>query len=339
MAAITKIRPLRTGSGESGAKTASGDDEYMVQVDTQLGWRDVLTLWYALTDPIYPKPYLTYTTVGGRLLVCEKLSIRNVNNQRYIWSIKPIWVDASAQDKDEQTSPYPQSDSETGDDWTPTVTRRPVTLQEPAESLFYESGYTGGIHSDYGSNTTAGDRSPYTNSARIPFRDQLPAHQRRQSLWTIRWLRSTVPSSLIDAELHINEETVTFAFGGYTEIWDGKTAKIESVGLTRQKVRNAFFWEIVVEILHDADGHVIKSLDQGLHESYGPSEPMPNGDAGSTTRLWTIRDGTSRPIREPVLLDGGGKRLTSMADGVYATWRDLELVDFNTVDLVKDLVS
>lgn len=325
MAAIIKKRFLRTGTPTQ--------DRWQVRVDTQLSAADMLALWIA--DGTLPIPDVTRQTIGGKSYICRDVLPTVINSQRYLWGVSVDWQLSTNQQPEQGSNPLANG---TPGSWLPTVTRRPVTVALPAESLYYEGGYSNPIDAKYKSNTTAGDRSPFTNSATSPFRDQLPPHQRTQSLWTIRWVRATVPDALIAAELSINETDLTFSHRGYTASWDEKTAKIESVQITETKVGTVDYWEIILEILHDTNGHYIEALDQGMMEVINPGEPLPTGGSALVSTPLAITDANKKPITEPVLLDGTGKRLTS-GNPIIGKWRDYELVDFDTLPLLKDLVS
>ncbi len=331
MPSIVKKRKLRTGRGSMTGDKASIDDIYLVRMDSQIDKKTALELWAA--DGSLPQPQATFLTVAGRTTVCDTVDAEVANAQRYLWYFRVSWKDQTDSNPTPQTQPSPSGSDVLA--WAPVVTRRPVTVQLPAESLFYEGGYSSVIHTDYSSNTSGGERSPFTNSARCPFRDQLPPHQRKQSLWTIRWQRPTIPAGLLAAELKLNDAAVTFAHRGYAEDWDEKTAKIESVSVSETKWNNTQLWEIVVEILHDADGHTIKALDQGMMENYSPGE-MLGGTSVLVMTKQNIKDHEGKAVLEPVLLDGAGKKLTGSTE-VYGEWRDFELTDFAGVPLLGDL--
>lgn len=331
MPSITKKRYLRTGSTPWGSASSSTDN-WQLRIDEQVTPDQVIALWLAETG--VPIPQETAKTVSGKTFICDKITPKVINTERYFWNVQVDWILQSEQ-KPDPPNPVGTGDPNT---WAPTVTRRPVTIQEPAEHLFYESGYSGALHTKYSANTTAGDRSEFTNSAGAPFRDQLPPHQRKQSLYTIRWVRSTVPTALIDAELKLNSASVTFSHAGFSYVWPAKTVKIESVALSETKIGTAALWEIVLELLEDPDGHTIKALDQGLMEVINPGEPLPTGGSALVATPKVVIDAAGRPVSEPVLLDGSGKRLTT-GDGILGVWRDFELVSFNALPLIGDLVS
>jgi hypothetical protein len=352
MAAFTKVRKLRTGKGGFGGEVASLDDIYLVRVDEQIDKFAFLELWVTTAlapGSTLPIPKVTFKQLGTKYVVCDYLDADN-NGQRYLWTVVVKWKEISESEGQDQTRPTPTIPSGGGppappstdpDDWSPKVTRRPVTVHEPAESLFYESGMTHALGTTYAARTTAGNRSAFTNSAGMPFRDQLPPHQRIQNLWTMRWMRKTVPAALIAAELHLNEETVTLDYRGYTETWEAKTAKIESVQLTETRWGNTDAWEVTVEILHDAEGHFISVLDQGITETFFPGDtmPAPGGSISISTRTQKIiQDYNGRPVVEPSNLDGAGKKLMS-GDPKYLKWRDFPLVDFTGLPLLDQMVT
>jgi hypothetical protein len=351
MAAFTSVRFLRTGIGGFGGEVAALNDEYLVRVDSQIDKATFLEMWvnYGLTNGVLPIPKITFKALGSRYVVCDYMDADN-KGRRYLWSVFIKWKEISEAEGQQQSGPTPtpppgspagSPPSDDPDDWEPKATRRPVTVQVPAESLFYEGGYTGTIHTAYTANTTAKNRSPFTNSAGIPFRDQLPPHQRIQSLWTVRWMQKKVPTGLLSSELKLNENAVTFKLPGHSESWAAKTAKIESVQLTQTRWGNKDAWEVNMEILYDRDGHLISALDQGMTEAYftGEAIPTPSGSVAATQKeLLTIKDYAKRDVVEPVPLDGGGKKLIGTTLK-YGSWRDFPLVDFKTVPLLNKLVS
>lgn len=332
MASIVKKRKLRTGTIGFG-NGSTGTDFWQLRVDEQVTPDAIVGLWMA--DGTLPQPQITSKTVSGKTFVVDKFTPRVVNTERYIWGVQVDWIEDGEQDGQRNSPVGPGNDPNS---WAPTVTRRPVTVHEPAESLFYESGYSGAIHTKYAANTAGGNRSPFTNSAEAAFRDQLPPHQRKQSLWTIRWVRATVPAGLIDAELKLNNADVTFSHRGFSRLWKAKTAKVESVQLSQTKVGTQDLWEITVEVLHDDDGHIISALDQGMTELIQPGQPLPLGGSALVVTPLIITDANKKPVIEPVLLDGAGRRLTSGA-AVYGKWRDFALFDFNAIPLLGDLVT
>lgn len=337
MAAITKIRRLRTGKAGFSADTANSEDLYRVVVDAQIDKVQLLELWVATAGA--PVPKVTFKPFGANFVVCDSVDAEVFDTQRYIWNVRVAWKELGDSDSRDQTQPTPSTNSTDPEDWSPTVTRRPVTVQEPAEKLFYEGGYSGSAHTEYEADATAGDRSPVTNSAMTPFADNLPPHQRKQSLWTIRWLRASVPDDLTDAELKLNDAEVTFRHRGYEVVWAVKTAKVEAISLTQTRWGSQNLWEIVIEILHDADGHFVTTLDEGMQEAYFPGEPLPNGSSALALTQRVLTDTDGKRLSEPVLLNGSGKKKDSSADAVYGRWRDFETTDFADVPLLGDLVS
>lgn len=334
MATIVKKQLLRTGSANWGADAADGPDEWLITVDEQIDKFQMLELW--LGDGSLPKPNNSFKAVATTFLLCDNLTVGVVDTQRYIWRVVVQWREINAAESvNTETKPAPSSVDP--DDWRPTVTRRPVTVTEPAQKLYYEGGYFGQAHDDYTIATAAGDRSAVTNSAKVAFEDNLPLHQRKQSLWTIRWLRDTVPQALIDAELSLNDRDITFSHRGYTVNWGRRTVKLESVGITQTKWGTRDLWEIVCELLHDADGHLVTTLDFGMTEQYFPGETYGGSPLASCKTVLIKVDG--KPTPEPMLLNGGGKRLACDLEPKFGEWRDFEEEDFNTLPLLGDLVS
>jgi hypothetical protein len=339
--AITKAYRLRTGNGGFDATSADSSDPYIVRVNDQVDHIRVMELFVALAGAPIPKQ--TLKAFGGSFVVCDRYTCRCVNKQRYLWELIVHWKELEDSQPQDQTSPFPNNNSIDPVDWIPTVTRRPVTVYEPAESMFYEGGYSGMADTLYAADADADppSRSPLTNSALTPFADNLPPHQRKQSLWTIRWLRPEVPPELIDKELMLNDADLTFSHGGYSEFWEAKTAKIESIQLSQTKWGTLRLWEIVMEILSDFDGHYVTTLDQGLTEAFQVGDPLPESGSPAATEFTrrVIRDGKGQPVSESVLLDGWGKKKGKDAAAVYGKWRDFELTAFGDVPLLGDLIS
>lgn len=353
MAQFTSVRFLRTGTGGFGGEVAGLDDHYLVRVDQQIDKFQFLELWvqYGQAFGVLPIPKITFKLLGSRYVVADYIDADN-KGRRYLWDVAIKWKEVTEAPGDNQTNPTPSPQPNPGgglalppstdpDDWEPKATRRPVTVQVPAEELYYESGYSGSLHTAYAANTAANNRSPFTNSAGLPYRDQLPPHQRIQSLWTIRWLQKKTPTALSAAELKLNKTDVTFKLAGHSEQWKAKTAKLESVQLTQTKWGNTEGWEVTAEILHDRDGHLISALDEGMTEGYfaGDTIPTPSGSVSvSSKQLLTVKDYQNRDVIEPVPLNGNGKKLTSTSF-VFGKWRDFELVEMKTLPLLDKLLS
>ncbi len=335
MAAITKKRKLRTGRGQFSADAADGDDVWLIRIDEQVEWDDVLELW--ALDGALPQPKVTFRALGSNFVVCDSISTDNADKQRYLWRVTVKWKELSDSDPKPQTQPTPTTNSTDPANWAPTVSRRPATVYEPAEKMFYESGYGGNAHTKYAAEATAGNRSPLTNSALTPFVDNLPPHRRNRSLYTIRWLRATIPSGLLDAEGKVNSTAKTFSHRGLSQAFAVKTALIESIQLTQTAWGSQQLWEIVMEVLYDSEGHFVTTLDEGLMEGYWPGESL-NGSSVLVFTSHLIKAGP-RPVAEAVLLDGSGKRLASNAAAVFGKWRDAETTEFNSVPLLGDLIS
>lgn len=334
MASIVKARLLRTGTANWSA-SSDDTDEWIVEVDEQISKAQMTELW--LSGP-YPKPNGSFKQVAVAFLQCDKLAISVVDKQRFIWKVVVYWKEfAGSESIRTETRPTPNSDDP--EDWRPTVTRRPVTVTEPAQQLYYEGGYNGKVHDEYEANTeaTPPKRSPVTNSARVPFEDNLPPHQRKQSLYTIRWLRDRVPIALVNAELALNDRAIKFSHRGYEVTWQPKTVKIESVQITQTKWGKLDMWEIVCELLEDSDGHIMTTLDMGMAEQYFPGETYSGAPLSACKTVLIKVQG--KPSPEPALLNGAGKRLDCEDPAKFGKWRDFELVDFNGLPLLGDLVS
>lgn len=339
MASIIDAILLRTGSAGFGGDNANDEDNWLVTVDEQITKVAMLELWVAAGT--YPIPKLTFKAFGTRQVVCDNVSAECANAQRYLWSVKVSWKDSSDTQPQNQTQPTPPNGAggDEPNDWAPKVTRRPVSVSEDGgQEFFYEGGYSGEIHTLYSSKTAANERSPFTNSATTPFVDGLPSHQRKQSLWTVRWVRRTVPTTLIDAELTLNDEDVTFSHRGFTQVWTAKTALLESVSITETKWGTLNLWEIAVEIRHDADGHLFKSLDCGFVERTFEGEELPLGGYATANEYRNIKEKNGKPIADLARLNGSGKQSTDN-EAVYASWRDYGLTDFAALPLLGDLLT
>ncbi len=336
---IQKKRLFRVGEVGFDGKVASSSDEWLLRIDQQISKEEVSGLW--VTDPDLPQPKSSYKTAFGRPMVCSNVRIACVNTERFLWKAMVDWKDEEDDPPENQTQPTPTSASNDPIDWIPTVTRRPVTVSEPSQSMFYEGGYAGEAHDRYSADADADPpvRSPITNSAMIPFEDNLPPHQRKQSIYTVRWVRPTIPDGLLDLELKVNELPVVFHTTGFSEVWAAKTAKIESVQLTQTKWGTVKLWEIVIEILHDKDGHFVTVQDVGLTETYFAGETYGGSPVAACMHV-KIKDNKGGQVPQPVLLNGSGKALDLCAglSARYGKYRDFELVDFLEAPLIGDLV-
>ena len=132
MAAITKLRRLRTGKAGFSADTAHTEDLYLAIVDEQIDKVELLNLWVAF--PGAPIPKETFKAFGANFVVCDAIECECVDTQRFIWYVRVAWKELSDSDSRDQTQPTPTTNSTDPEDWTPTVTRRPVTVNEPLEA-------------------------------------------------------------------------------------------------------------------------------------------------------------------------------------------------------------
>lgn len=348
-ATITKLRRLRTGSGGFDSDKADLSDPYLVRINEQVDQAKVLELLVDYTD--FPIPKSTTKLLGDKLVVCDRIDVDNINQQRFLWSATVKWKELEDTPPEDRSSPTPNSDSTDPVDWIPTVTRRPASVMEPMEYGYYEGGYDGIPDDILSAAATANTKSPLVNSAMMPFQDNLPQRRRNRSIISIKWLRAgTSIATLLDYENTLNDRDVIFTHRGFNYVWAAKTALIESISLSETKWGNMYLWEISMEILHDPQGHVVSTLDKGYAEGYFTGEDIPGAVPGSgytpaSTFTKKVIKENGRPLNEPVLLDGEGKRLfiaeppDPMAPAVFGLWRDQELSDFNSIPLLGDKIT
>ena len=222
-AAITKVYKLRTGEGGFSADSADSTDPYRIIVNEQIDHVQVMELFLALPDS--PIPKVTTKPFGDNVVICDRYSCSNYKQQRYVWDLNVYWKSLESTKPQDNSSPTPNGSTGDPADWSPVVSRRAVAVQEPIETAFYEGGYGGHADTVFSARTTADDRSPLANSALVPFRDNLPVRQRKQSLWTIKWLRGGADfSDMFEFEDKLNETECTFTHLGVSHVWVAKTA-------------------------------------------------------------------------------------------------------------------
>lgn len=342
-AAITKARRLRTGSLKAGYDTLDMDDPYILRVNEQVSKTQMIGLWLAYI-PALPIPKETIVAVGGGYAVCDDVTFTPHGTQRYVWDAVVKWKNLEEDKPQQQTAPGPTGNSVDPDTWMPTITRRPVTIPEPMEEAYYEGGYSSYAHTILNTQATHDppQKSIICNSAMTPYRANLPVRRRKQSLFSIRWVRppaGAFPANLLAFENKLNTADVTLGYRGFSYLMKAKTALIESIQLTPVKYGATWMWEINMELIHDEKGHLVSTLDKGMAEMYFPGEPLPvTGGTAAEKTVYIMRDGNGRSTWEEKLLNGVGK-IGSPESPVFAKWRDQELVAFASVPLLSDLLS
>lgn len=335
--AIIKQRLLRTGDIEFTATTASDVDQYLVVCDARHSKADLAELFvFRAGNPV---PRASLKTLGGGVLICDKISCSQQANQGYIWRVDVHWKEMEDDAPNQQSRPTPNSASVNPEDWSPTWQRRVVIVHEQATRARYLGGYslTGPSTTFFNDTQDAEGRSPIVNSALQPI-VETPDHRRRLYIYTFRWLRAAIPVTLIDAEGKLNDRSFTVPLGGVDFQWKTRTALLDAINLSKMKWGVSQLVEITVEVAHDPTGWEWLIPDKGTARRQQVGDPGVVGtllDAGTPIHA-AIRDANGKAIQDPVNLNGNGQPSQSNTV-IEGRWLDFEEVDFNNVGLVTDL--
>jgi hypothetical protein len=340
MAAIVRQRLLRTGDLQFSASTASDVDQWLVVVDDRIDKVGMAELWVSVGGNPVPKG--TLKQLGSNYLICDHISCSSEANQGYIWKVNVHWKEIEEDQPDQQSAPTPNSGSLDPEDWSPTWQRRTVVIHEPAVKAKYLSGYSlsGGSSTWMADNEDAAGKSPLVNSALQPL-VETPEHRRRMWIWTFKWLRATVPASLVNAEGKINDRDFTVNFGGRAFLWKTRTALLDSVNLSKMRWGNVNLVEITVEVAHDPEGWVWLLQDKGTARRAAPGDPGVIGtllDAGKPMHA-ALKDVNGKAIQDPIFLNGDGQPAAPDTPVVYGEWLDFDELDFDGVGLLGELGS
>lgn len=334
-ATIVRQRKLRTGDLQFTATTASDVDQYLVVVSERCDKVKVAELFVAYTpsggDP-NPVPKGTLKQLGTGYLICDNISVAPASAKAsLVFKVDVSWKELeSSEPPQPQSQPTPNSDSTDPEDWSPTWSRRTNVIFEESDTidLFYKSGYTGEAHAALSASPTV--RKLFQTSNRVAVKNP-PARRRVVDVWNFRWLRPTLPSSLVAADGKINSAVFTLNLGiGYAFAWAAQTALI-SLELSSYKWGNQKLVEISVEVSVDPEGWTLKHLDQGFY--------VKDAYVGAAWKYKMVSDDTGKPRVQPVRLDGDGNKLPEASAPIYGIWSDYEEVAFNSVALITDLGS
>lgn len=328
MANIVSQKRLRTGDLDFSATTATDVDQYLVRVDERITKTDMAELFIDENPTLIPRASLKQ--LGSNYLICDR--IRCSPHSGYLWHIDVHWKEIDAGGQLPLVSyPTPTGNSLNPVDWSPTYSRRTQVIHEPARELFYKGGYaTGASGSKVGEffEGFAPDRAPVLNSAMQPFTG-VPERRRLIQIWTFRWLRTAIAQDTLDAENKINASAWTISPPGLpAQTFASETALIDSLDISIRKDGTNKLVELAATIIVDPDGWRIRLRDQGTSER--TFEYVDNAWQSSLTQI-------ENSGGMPVLLDGNGKQLGAEDDPAHSEWLDNEVVDFDTVPLIKDL--
>ncbi len=345
---IVRQRKLRTGNVNFTATTASDADEYLVVVSERCSKETVSELFVTYTPPgdaPNPIPKGTLKQLGSNYLVCDSISVSVASDKTSrIFKVVVTWKEIESSDPQDQTAPTPNSGTTDPNDWTPSWSKRTQVIFEPAFDGFYKGGFPEPSRGDLAMQpfVTAGTRAPIQNSAGERFETNNQIQRRRRIyVWNFRWLRTTIPAGLPEAEGCANNAEFDFVIGSYAFVFEPLTAFIDTIDLSKHRWGNVNLVEISMEIVHDPAGIYWKIRDQGYNRLAQPGLDKDNtgrtlaGLPDERKQIQQIIDANGKPVTEPVDLDGDGKLLLAGGTPVYPIWSDFTEVDFNDVPLLR----
>jgi len=343
MPTIVAQKLLRTGSLDFSSTTATTVDEYQIEVSERCTKEEVAVLFVSV--PANPKPQGALKQLGAGFLICDRISVENTG-QSLFFTLSVHWKEIeNSQAPQFQSSPMPNTNSTDPDDWTPTWSKRTQVIFVPASKAFYKGGFK-----DPSPAHTICDKPTKVvpiNSALEKVRN-FPQQRKRIYQWSFRWIRKSVPQTLIDAEGKLNTLPFTFSRGGRAFTFEPHTALLDTVDLSKVRWGNLNLVEISVEIIHEPENHFIKLADLGFNRRAVPGlDKDQNGDTirhrDGNSLTQPVRDDNDNPVAGPFLLDGDGKpinvinALDPIPDPVFISWSNDDEVDFNTVGLLSTL--
>jgi hypothetical protein len=341
-ATIVRQRKLRTGEVGFTASTADSTDEYVVVVSERCDKEKVAELFIAYTPPggsPNPIPKQSLKPLGGNYLICESISAGVYSSKTsLVFRVTVQWKEIDTSDPPQpNTSPMPSVDL-TGsptvkdpDDWDHTWSRRGhiVFVEKDQVKLFYKGGYNGAIHTQLSADPA--QRKLFQASNGLPFKNPPPL-RKLVYVWNFRWIKFSVPATLVAAEGKLNSEDFTIHKGGLDFVLPAHTALIDSVELSSYKWKSLDLVEISVDILHDSGGFYIEQLDQSIMAK-------DDGIVSGRVPYTIIRGNDNKSVTIPQRLGGNGELPADPEDEIYSTWSDYEEVDFADVALIEDLVA
>lgn len=343
---ILRKRLLRTGDLEFTALTASDVDQYHIVVNQRCTKKEIAELW--VSDGANPIPKGTLKQLGTNYLICDRLRFFQQPRQSLIWTCHVHWKEIEEEGAQQQTSPTPNSGSIDPEDWTPSWSRRTVIVHTDAVKAYYRSGFGGSLAAALMSTYNAQNppaKAPIMNSACQPLVNNGASHQRRYQIWSLKWLRPRVPSSLIEAEGKVNSDAFSWTIGEHQFEFEDETVLIDSVNISKQRWGNLALVEIAVDLIHDPEGWQWEFQDYGTValDKYG----SPDGQGGTVDYTSTagrpdaraIVDANSRHIQDPCYLDGTGQPLPAGDEVVYLEYMDFESDDFSGIELLEEILD
>ncbi len=345
-ATIVRQRLLRTGSINATANTATDADEYLIVVSERCSKEKAWELFVAYTPSggsPNPVPKVTLKQLSGGWLICDSIQAAVASEKTSkIFKVTVNWKEIETSEPPEPVNqPMPGVDLtgtpavQSPDNWEHTWSRRGHVVFEELDQakLFYKGGYSGDIHTTLSASPTV--RKLFQASNGEAFRNPPPL-RRTKYVWNFRWIRTTLPLTLKNAEGKLNSADFTIKKAGRDFLLKAHTALIDSVELSSTRWNGSNLVEISVEIVHDPNGFYIEQLDQGKYVNTSTSAN--NVELAKVARK-PIQDDTARVVYTPQRLAGDGDLAANVNDEIYSTWSDYEEVAFATVDLIKDLAT
>jgi len=342
MPAIIKQRQLRSGDLEFSATTATDVDQYMVTCDERVSKVQMAELFVA--KPGNPVPRGTIKQLGSGYLICDSIRCSQPSsNAGFIWLVHVRWKEIESDNPDSRDYPTPKGNSTDPADWSPSWTKRTQVVYEPARTAYYKGGYTGDAHTKFSGYDP--DKAPILNSANQEVA-RTPERRRLIEVWSFRWLRTLASNTLLNAENKLNDDDFTITLPGLNaRTWAAETALIDTIDLSNRRWGAVDLVEINIEIIVDPNGWEWAIRDQGTAARAEPGDPDGNGGTlsfGDMTvgkpRVRQILDESDHPVQDSVLLDGDGQPLDTGDDPVYGQWLDLDVVAFDTLPYIEELV-
>lgn len=340
MASIVRLRKLRTGDAEFQGETVSDPDQFLMVVDERISKAEALELFLATGEAI---PQLSTKLVGGVICICKGVTARVHERSAFHWLIRADYKEIENEEPEQNTGPQ-RNPGGGAEDWSPGWSVRTQVIFEEAAKAYFMGGFPAGAAATrLEAEEAAGDMSVIQNSAGQAVVDA-PQRRRRIRIYSLRFIQSQVPVTLIEAEGKINSNTHSVSLG-YNHDWEPETALIDSVNFAPVRYQGQTLVQIEVEVIWDPDGWRWLILDEGTAARFDVGDPDGKGGTVSASdlkaaepRLRALKDPSSgQPIADPVPLDGDGQPIEPGDDFVFGEWLGFETVDFETVALIEDL--
>lgn len=343
MPSIIKQRQLRSGDLEFTATSATDVDQYMVTCDERVTKVQMAELFVAKSGN--PVPRGTIKQLGSGYMICDSIRCSQPSkNAGFIWLVHVRWKEIETDVPDSRDYPTPNGNSTDPADWTPSWTKRSQVVYERGKRAYYKGGYNGTAHTELSAKV---GKVEVQNSAFTPMRG-IPERRRLLEIWSFRWLRTLASNTLLNAENKLNDDDFTITLPGLNaRTWAAETALIDTIDLSNRRWGTVDLVEINIEIVVDPDGWEWAIADEGTAARARPGDPdgkggtLSHGDmVTGQPRVRQILDKDGQPIQDPVFLDGDGQPLVSGpgVDPVLGQWLDLDVVAFDTLPYIQDLV-